>query len=102
MIPKIFNKSDGKWAFKTLAAMLSKALWVDIGEDTGDINYLLAIDTREAITKLNILIPLKGIKISSDKRELEKIFIIMLIEMSIMTILLTNSMKDLLKHFGKE
>jgi len=50
MIPKIVNQTAGKWAFDNLANILSESLWVDVGENFGDINYILCVDKKIFIT----------------------------------------------------
>lgn len=74
MIPVILNQSDGKWAFEDLAQMLSRVLWVDIREETGELNYLLGIDNKIKTSNLNTFIPIHSIELASDKREVEKVF----------------------------
>ncbi len=73
MKPLILNQSEGRWAFANLAQMLSRSLWVDIGETPADLNYILC--TEELIdNNLNSFILVNSIKIASDKREIEKRF----------------------------
>jgi glutathione synthase/RimK-type ligase-like ATP-grasp enzyme len=74
MIPVILNQSDGKWAFEDLAQMLSRVLWIDIKEEVGDLNYVLAIDNKINTNNLNTFIPIHSIDLASDKREVEKMF----------------------------
>jgi glutathione synthase/RimK-type ligase-like ATP-grasp enzyme len=74
MIPVILNQSEGKWAFESLAQMLSQALWIDIKEEIGDFNYLLGAEDKLDIDKIDNFIPIPSIKIASDKREIEKVF----------------------------
>jgi hypothetical protein len=74
MLPVILNQSDGKWAFDNLAQMLSRSLWIDISENPSDVNYVLCVDTELVNNSLNSFIPLKSIKIASDKRDIEKRF----------------------------
>ncbi|BAY83510.1 hypothetical protein NIES267_29990 [Calothrix parasitica NIES-267] len=73
MIPKIVNRTAGKWAFDKLANVLSESLWVDIEEDFGDINYILCADKQNA-HKINSFIPIESINIAADKRKIEKKF----------------------------
>lgn len=73
MIPKIINRTGGKWAFEKLANMLSESLWVDIQEDLGDINYLLCLEEQE-IYNINSFIPPDSIIVASDKRKIEERF----------------------------
>lgn len=74
MIPVILNQSDGKWAFEDLAQMLSRVLWIDIKEEVGDLNYVLAIDNKINTNTLNTFIPIHSVDLASDKREVEKVF----------------------------
>lgn len=52
--------------------MLSRALWVDISEIPGDLNYILGTETIS--NKINSFIPLSSIQIAADKRKIERRF----------------------------
>ena len=73
MIPKIINRTGGKWAFEKLANILSESLWVDIQEDFGDINYFLCLEEQD-IDNINSFIPIESIIVASDKRKIEERF----------------------------
>ena len=62
--PTILNQSAGKWVFEDLAQMLSRSLWVDISEVTGDINYILCTESDLIDKRINSFIPLNSIKIA--------------------------------------
>ena len=52
MIPTIVNQGGGKWAFEKLANMLSQSLWVDVKDNFGDINYILALEKEELMVEI--------------------------------------------------
>jgi glutathione synthase/RimK-type ligase-like ATP-grasp enzyme len=74
MTPIIINQSEGKWVFEDLARILSRSLWVDVGEDAGSFNYILGTDYEIQDIAVDSFIPLKSIAIASDKRAIERKF----------------------------
>ncbi len=70
----ILNQSEGKWAFDSLAQILSRSLWVDVSEQPSDLNYLLCTETESIDRSVNSFIPIDSIKIAADKRKIETRF----------------------------
>jgi glutathione synthase/RimK-type ligase-like ATP-grasp enzyme len=70
----IFNSSEGKWAFDSLAQTLARSLWVDIGDVPGDLNYILCADAELIGDPIESFIPIESIRIAADKRKIEQRF----------------------------
>lgn len=70
----VLSGGNGAWAFEPLAQQLSKSLGIDISSAPRRFNYLLHLEDAHGSNGENLFIPIKAIRLASDKRLLARIF----------------------------
>ncbi|MFA6544785.1 MAG: hypothetical protein WCS99_10190 [Limisphaerales bacterium] len=70
----VLNGGAGAWGFEPLAVQLSSSLCVDVSDKPRRFNYLLHVEDADRAAECNVFIPIKAIRLASDKRLLAATF----------------------------
>ncbi len=64
----VLNSGSGGWGFEPLALQLSSALGIEVASKPRRFNYLLHVEDTGQPVNFDVFIPLKAIRLASDKR----------------------------------
>jgi glutathione synthase/RimK-type ligase-like ATP-grasp enzyme len=70
----ILNGGLSAWAFASLAARLSQALWIDVSETPRTCNYLLSTEDAAVAHETDLFIQIPAMVVAADKRLLAEFF----------------------------